>query len=254
MVRVVITGSTGQLGTAFRPLLPDAVFLTRSDLDLTALATIGPTLDRLQPETLINCAAYTAVDAAETDEDTAFAINAAAVEAMAAWCAVHDARFVTYSTDYVFDGTASLPYLESAATNPINSYGRSKDKGERLASAANPASLIIRTSWLISGTHSNFVSAILERAGTGTLRVVDDQRGCPTVADDLAAGTLRALEARATGFLHLTNQGITTWYGLARTAVELAGLDPNLLRPTSSDRFPRPAPRPRWPEIGRAHV
>jgi dTDP-4-dehydrorhamnose reductase len=246
MIGTVVTGSTGQLGTAFRPLLPDAVFLTRSDLDLSAVDRIGTTLDSLNPEMLINCAAYTAVDAAETDQAAAFTVNAAAVEAMAAWCATRGARFVTFSTDYVFDGTANRPYAESDPTCPINAYGRTKEAGERLALAANPASLIIRTSWLISGTHRNFVSAILDRARHGTVRVVDDQHGCPTIADDLAACTLRALTADATGILHLTNQGATTWYELARRAVELAGVDPSMVEPTTSEAFPRPALRPRW--------
>jgi len=250
MVGTVVTGSTGQLGTAFGPLLPDAVFLTRSDLDLSAVDRIGTTLDSLNPEMLINCAAYTAVDAAETDEVAAFTVNAAAVEAMAAWCGAHGARFVTYSTDYVFDGTTNRPYLEPDPTCPINAYGRTKAAGERLAQAANPTSLIIRTSWLISGTHRNFVSAILDRARHGTVRVVDDQHGCPTIADDLAAGTLRALTADATGILHLTSQGATTWYELARKAVELADADPDLVRPTTSDAFPRPAPRPHWSVLG----
>ncbi|NIA24039.1 MAG: dTDP-4-dehydrorhamnose reductase [Gammaproteobacteria bacterium] len=248
--RVAVTGASGQLGTAFAKLLPEATLLTRADLNLADVASIVPTLDELAPATLINCAAYTAVDAAETDEQTAFTVNAAAVEAMAAWCASHSARFVTYSTDYVFDGTAERPYIESDPTAPINAYGRTKAAGERLALAANPQSLIVRTSWLISGTHPNFISTVLERAGKGTVQVVDDQWGCPTIADDLAVATLRTLEADATGILHLTNQGVTTWYGVARRAVELAGLDPDLVQRTTSDAFPRPAPRPHWSVLG----
>ncbi len=250
MRRIAVTGATGQLGTAFARLLPDATLLTRADLDLTDLDRIGLTLDRIQPDTLINCAAYTAVDAAEDDETTAYTVNATAVEAMAAWCGDHDARFVTFSTDYVFDGTATRPYVETDPTNPINAYGRTKAAGEHLAMAANPHSLIVRTSWVISATHHNFITAILERASQGPLEVVDDQQGRPTVADDLAAGALRALDADATGILHLTNQGTTTWYRLARKAVELAGLNPDLVQPTTSNRFPRPAPRPHWSVLG----
>jgi len=250
MSGTVVTGGTGQLGTAFRPLLLGAVFPSRSELDLGRIDRIPAILDRLAPDTLVNCAAYTAVDAAETDQAAAFTVNAAAVGAMAAWCATRGARFVTFSTDYVFDGTANRPYVESDPTCPINAYGRTKEAAERLALAANRASLIIRTSWLISGTHRNFVSAILDRARHGTVRVVDDQHGCPTITDDLAAGTLRALTADATGILHLTSQGATTWYELARRAVELADADPDLVRPTTSDAFPRPAPRPHWSVLG----
>lgn len=247
---IVIIGATGQLGTAFSALLPEAMLLDQPDIDLIDLDRTLSTLDDLGPSLLINCAAYTAVDAAETDEATAYAVNATAVAAMAEWCAEHEAGFVTFSTDYVFDGTADRPYVESDPTRPINAYGRTKAAGEKLALAANPMTLVIRTSWLISGTHRNFVTAILERARSGAVEVVDDQHGCPTIADDLAAGTLRAVDSHAAGIVHLTNQGATTWYGLARKAVELAGLDPHLVRPTTSDRFPRPAPRPRWSVLG----
>jgi dTDP-4-dehydrorhamnose reductase len=243
---ILVTGANGQVGTAFRWLLPDATFLTRSQLDLCDVAAIGPTLEAVAPDAIINCAAYTAVDRAEDDEETARLVNAVAVGAMAAYAASAAIPFVTYSTDYVFDGTARRPYLESSPTAPINAYGRSKLEGEELALENHPGSLVIRTSWVISGTHPNFVGTMIDRARTQNLRVVDDQVGSPTVADDLARATVQALERRVSGILHLTNEGATTWYGLARRSLELADLDPDRVEPCSTDAYPTPAPRPAY--------
>jgi len=240
----LVTGSSGQVGTAFRELLPDASYPTRSELDLSHPGAVATWLGEVAPERIINCAAYTAVDKAEEDEATAFVINAESVEVMAAYAAAADIPFTTFSTDYVFDGTAHRPYLESDATNPINAYGRTKLAGETRALDAYPACLVVRTSWIISGTHPNFVATMLRLVRTRELRVVDDQRGCPTVASDLAAATLAAMEAGVTGILHLTNRGPTTWYGLARTAVELAGADPDRIAPCSSDEYQTRAARP----------
>ena len=247
---IVVTGATGQLATAFRLLVPDARFLTRDDLDLSQPDGVGRVLDRLRPELLINCAAYTAVDAAESDEATAEKVNALSVGEMAAWTSGHGAKLVTFSTDYVFDGRESGAYLESSPTNPTSAYGRTKLAGERLVGIADPYALIVRTSWVISGTHSNFVSTMLDLVGERELQVVDDQRGCPTVTDDLASATMAAIGAGATGLLHLTNSGATTWFGLARAAVGLAGFDPDRISPCSTDQFPRPARRPPNSELG----
>jgi dTDP-4-dehydrorhamnose reductase len=157
---------------------------------------------------------------------------------------------VTYSTDYVFDGTARQPYVESSPTAPINAYGRTKLEGEELALGHHPRSLIVRTSWVISGTHSNFVGTMINLARRQDLTVVDDQVGCPTVADDLAAATLAALDEDATGILHLTNVGETTWYRLARQSLEIAGLDPERIQPCTTDDFPTKAARPVYSALG----
>ena len=246
---IVVTGANGQLGTAFGKQLPGSQLLTRGDLDLAEPSTIRSRLDELMPQLLINCAAYTAVDAAEEDENTAMVVNASAVEEMAQWCHMHDSKFVTFSTDYVFDGESDSAYVESSAPNPRSAYGRTKLAGERAAIAANPDSLIVRTSWVISGTHPNFVATMLRLVGTQALQVVDDQRGCPTITDDLARGTLAAVDAGAAGILHLTNQGVTTWFELARRAVALAGHDPLGVSPCSTSEYPRPAPRPANSEL-----
>jgi dTDP-4-dehydrorhamnose reductase len=218
--------------------------VSRSDLDLSRTDDIAPVLDELDPEMVINCAAYTAVDRAEEEEGLATLINTAAVGAIAAWAGNLSRPMVTFSTDYVFDGFADEPYVESSPTNPINAYGRSKLLGESLA--VEHGALVVRTSWVISGSHPNFVATILGKLKEQDLRVVDDQRGCPTVAADLARASYKALQSGVTGLLHLTNQGETTWYELARTSVGLAELDPSRLSPCETVDYPTPARRPAY--------
>lgn len=242
---IVVTGATGQLGTAVRALLGDgATYLGRADLDLADPASVRPVLDALRPDLVLNCAAYTAVDAAEDDEDTAYRVNAESVAVLAEGSAALGARLVTYSTDYVFDGTKEAAYVESDPPNPINAYGRTKLAGELAALAADPEALVIRTSWVLSGTHPNFAATMLRLIEAGPVRVVDDQRGHPTLADDLAAGTLAALDAGATGLLHLTNDGVTSWCGLAREVAAMAGLDPARVEAITTAEYPTPARRP----------
>lgn len=199
---------------------------------------------KLKPDAVINCAAYTAVDRAEEEEDTAFAVNATAVGAMAAACREVDARLVTYSTDYVFDGTKPAPYVESDATAPINAYGRTKLAGEQLALSENIDALVIRTSWVMSGTHRNFAAVMLDLIAKGDVSVVADQHGRPTLVDDLVVGTLDALDVGASGIVHMANSGPTTWYELARTIATMGGLDPERVQPCTTADFPTEAARP----------
>lgn len=243
---IAVTGASGQLGTAFLAMLGDSVLpLTRGDLDLEDLAAIAPTVDKLDVDVLINCAAYTAVDKAEEDEPRARVINAEAVGELARSCRAQGIRFVTFSTDYVFDGAKDEPYTEADEAAPLSAYGRTKLEGEQRAMEANPDALIVRTSWIVSGTHPNFAATMLRRIGAGPVRVVDDQRGHPTIVADLAPAVLAAVGAAATGLLHLANQGVTTWFGMARECAEIAGLDASRVSPCRSTDFPRPAPRPR---------
>ena len=249
MTKPLVTGGSGQLGTALRARLRDAVYPTRDEFDLSRPDTLPAVLDAIRPSLIINCAAYTAVDRAEEEEDLATIVNGEAVGVMSHWAADRKIPFVTYSTDYVFDGAADTPYLESHPTDPINAYGRSKLAGE-ISARFHPSSLIIRTSWVISGTHPNFVATILRLVRERELRVVDDQRGCPTIAADLAAATLEALDARATGLVHLTNSGETTWFELARAAVTIAGLDPGRISACGTEDYPTPARRPAYSVLG----
>lgn len=249
----VLLGATGQLGTAMRRLLPDARVVGREQLDL-AVATpedVRTVITPHRPDAVINCAAFTAVDTAEDEEATALTVNGEAVGQLAEATAELGIPLLTYSTDYVFAGTANSPYLESDPTDPVNAYGRTKLVGELAALAANPRSLVIRTSWVVSGTHPNFLVAILTRAlADQPLRVVDDQRGCPTVAADLATASLAALDAGASGLLHLTNSGATTWFDLARATLLEAGMGAAVLEPCSSAEYPTRARRPAYSVLG----
>lgn len=247
---ILVTGGAGQLGTAFRRVLPEARYVDVEDLDLTDLAGLATALDDLGPEAIVNCAAYTAVDRAEQEEARATIVNGAAVGVMAEHAARRRIPFLTFSTDYVFAGNGREPYLESSPTDPINAYGRSKLAGERAALAACPDALVVRTSWLVSGTHPNFVATMLRLAAERVVRVVDDQRGCPTMAGDLAPAAWTALRAGARGLLHLTNSGETTWFRFARAAVARAGLDPERIEPCSTAEYPTPAPRPAYSVLG----
>lgn len=248
---VLITGADGQLGAAFRRLLPTAVATGRNDLDLTAVDRMRDTVGSMQPAAIINCAAFTDVDRAETDEDLATIVNGHAVGGLAAVAADLAIPFVTFSTDYVFAGDIERPYVESDPTEPINAYGRSKVVGERLALENHPSTLVVRTSWVVSGTHDNFVSTMLRLASSdrSEIRVVDDQHGCPTIADDLAAQTLSALDLGATGMLHVANGPPATWYDLAVSAIGRSGLDATISRCTTAE-FPRTAARPAYSVLG----
>lgn len=242
---IAVLGCTGQLGTAFMKALDDdALGVDRSQLDLTLLDAIDDWVAELRPKLIINCAAYTGVDQAETDPVMANRINAEAVGALARAAARNEIRMVTFSTDYVFDGTKPDGYVESDTPSPLNVYGRSKLAGEQLALAAHPGALVVRTSWLMSGTHPCFATTILSRLESGPVGVVTDQRGRPTLVDDLVDGVLRAVAANASGIIHLANQGETTWFDLARLIAELAGYDLALVSPTTSEEQARPAKRP----------
>jgi dTDP-4-dehydrorhamnose reductase len=242
---IAVLGAWGQLGSAFVRLLPDdTVPVTRAELDLGRPDQIDAWVSAARPELVINCAAYTAVDAAEGDPEGARLVNATAVGRLAESTAAHGIGLVTFSTDYVFDGTKPTGYVESDHPSPLNVYGSTKLEGEELVIEANPDALVVRTSWVLSGTHRNFASTMLDLISRGAVGVVDDQHGRPTLVDDLAPATMGAVNARASGVLHLANQGQTTWCGLAREVAEIAGLDPSLVTPITTEEFPRPARRP----------
>jgi dTDP-4-dehydrorhamnose reductase len=242
---IAVLGASGQLGSAFVRLLADRCLpVTRDELDLADLGAIEPWVGTTKPSALINCAAYTAVDQAETDPDAARTLNALAVGKLAQAAVRHEAAFVTFSSDYVFDGQKDSGYVESDLPSPLSVYGRTKLEGERLALEAHPGALLVRTSWLLSTTHRCFLTTMLDLLAQGEVNVVDDQRGRPTFVEDLAAAVMKAVDEHASGILHLTNSGETTWFGLAREIATLAGLDPDLVKPISSADLNRAARRP----------
>jgi dTDP-4-dehydrorhamnose reductase len=222
---------------------------TRAELDVTDPAAVERAVKEVRPDAVLNAAAYTAVDAAETDEATAAAVNAEAPATLARVCALYGAGLVHVSTDYVFAGDASTPYPVDAPVGPTSAYGRTKLAGERAVRELLPErSWVVRTAWVYGAGGGNFVRTVARLEATReTVEVVDDQRGSPTWSRDLAAGLLALVGAGpAPGVYHCTNAGETTWYGLARAVFEELGADPERVRPTTTAAFPRPAPRPAY--------
>jgi dTDP-4-dehydrorhamnose reductase len=248
-MRFLITGAAGMLGrdlsVAAARAGHDVVALSRQELDVADAGAVRAAVLDARPEAVVNCAAWTDVDGAESDEAAATRVNGDGAGHVAAAAAAAGAYAVQLSTDYVFDGRDPGGYDESAPPAPLSAYGRSKLAGERAVSAAAPAgSAIVRSSWLF-GTHGrNFVDTILRLAGEREeLRVVDDQRGCPTFTGHLAPALVAIAERRPTGVLHVAAAGACSWFELARAALEEAGID-TPVRPCATADFPRPAPRP----------
>jgi dTDP-4-dehydrorhamnose reductase len=246
----LVIGSRGQLGSDLVQLLGErAVGLDVPEIDITNIDSVAAAVNRIAPEVVVNCAAYTAVDAAETDEAFAEAVNGLGAANVARACA--SARLVHVSTDYVFDGTAKSPYAEDAPPNPRSAYGRTKLHGEQ-AVLQHPGSYVIRTAWLYGTAGNNFVKTMLGlQSQHETLAVVDDQVGQPTWSRDLAGQiiTLAGSGARP-GVYHGTNSGQTSWFGFTRKILELIGADPQRVLPTTTEKFPRPAPRPAYSVLG----
>jgi dTDP-4-dehydrorhamnose reductase len=220
--------------------------LTRSDLDITDQRAVAKTIGDERPTIIINCAAYTKVDAAEEDERLANAINGSSVEFLAHAANDVDALLVQISTDFVFDGSKRTPYEVNDATHPLSAYGRSKLLGEQAATHAEKH-LIVRTSWLFGVNGPNFVEAIRNqiRKGTNPLRVVDDQRGRPTYTPHLASAIVRVAQLDTRGIVHYADDEECSWFDFAKAIVEESGADINV-KPVSTDEFPRPATRPAY--------
>jgi dTDP-4-dehydrorhamnose reductase len=276
-LRVLLTGGNGQLGrdladvlagstpdggeradrSGGRGILPGVatttfeVLSTDIDtLDVTDRTAVRSAAEVFRPDIVLHGGAYTAVDACESDSDTAFAVNALGTRNVAEAATDVGAHLVYISTDYVFDGTLDRPYVEWDTPGPRSVYGRSKLGGEiEVAAVAGPAATIVRTAW-VSGAHgANMVKTVLRLAAAdpdSTLRFVDDQHGCPTFTADLARAVVRLALDRRPGMFHVTNQGETTWFGFARATLDAAGLDPHRVEPIATSDLdpPRPAPRP----------
>jgi dTDP-4-dehydrorhamnose reductase len=247
-MKVLVAGAAGQLGRDVvehcRAAGDEVLAGDRSTLDITDRAAVVRVVERERPDAVINAAAYTAVDACETDEDAARLVNETAVGHLADACADIGAHLVHVSTDYVFDGTLGRPYREDDTPNPRSAYGRTKLGGEVRAGAA---AAVARTSWVCGEHGDNMVTLILRLAGEGReLAFVDDQRGCPTFTADLAPALRRLALERRSGIHHLTNAGAVSWYGFVREILATAGHDPGMVRPISTAELdpPRPAPRP----------
>ena len=254
---IVVTGKNGQLGSELELLAIsfaatyDFLFADRALLDLSSNESIDNFCAKHKPAVVINCAAYTAVDKAETEKDLAYQINANAVGKLAAFCNSINALFITISTDYVFNGKGVSPYLPSDTTDPINYYGASKADGEQLAITNNPESIIIRTSWVYSRFGNNFVKTMLRLMGERpSLNVVCDQIGAPTYAADLAVTIMQVVTQKLkgnthTGIYHYSNSGNISWYDFAVAIHEISHSNCSVHK-IDSTAFPTPAKRPHY--------
>ncbi|AXY75459.1 dTDP-4-dehydrorhamnose reductase [Paraflavitalea soli] len=272
---ILVTGANGQVGMSLRTLSAaypafDFVFLTKDELPIHRFELVSQYFDVVRPAYCINAAAYTAVDKAETDKETAFLVNGDAVGVLASACARYGTKFIHISTDYVFDGTSPEPYKEDTRTNPVNVYGVSKLRGEALCLLYNADAMIIRTAWVYSEHGNNFVKTMLRlMKERPAINVVSDQVGAPTYAEDLAKAMLEIVsrgsgggsqESGATtqgsvpgtqntqlqwtpGIYHYSNQGRISWYDFAVAIKELTGSACSV-NPIPTVQYPTPAKRP----------
>ncbi len=262
--KILVTGANGQLGWELSQLATaypafEFVFVDRSQLDLSEPDSFEQILQAIAPDCIINTAAYTAVDKSETEKELAYTVNAVAVEKLASLCKERSIPFITYSTDYVFNGTANEPYLTDMKVDPVNYYGSTKAAGESLAIAANDQTIVIRTSWVFSAHGNNFVKTMLRlMKERESLNIVADQKGRPTYAKDLALATLQIVESLnagkvISGIFHFANSGETTWFDFAAKIKAIAGLSCSL-NPIDSTAFPTPAKRPNYSVLDTANI
>ncbi|HET9056472.1 MAG TPA: dTDP-4-dehydrorhamnose reductase [Chitinophagaceae bacterium] len=263
---ILVTGANGQLGKELRDVASSYpqyqfIFLSREDLPIHHFELVRNFFEALRPDFCINCAAYTAVDKAELEKELAFQVNGEAVGVLAAVCKKKSTRFIHISTDYVFDGSATIPYKETSATNPLNIYGASKLDGERQALHFNPDSIIIRSSWIYSSHGKNFVKTMIQLMNErDQLNVVNDQIGSPTYAGDLAIAIMHIVNkcplsnvACKSGIYHYSNDGVISWYDFASAIKEITG-SKCIIHPIASSQYPTPAKRPYYSVLNKEKI
>lgn len=261
MKKILVTGAKGQLGSELNVLSKNYsqfewVFTERAELDLSDLEGLVATLSHIQPNYILNCAAHTAVDRAESELELADVLNHQSVEVLAKWSAENDCKLIHISTDYVFDGTAATPLTEMAPTGPINVYGQTKLLGEKACMDANPAAIIIRTSWVYSSFGANFVKTMSKlMQERDTLNVVNDQIGSPTYAADLgqAIMTIVTHEKWEAGIYHFSNEGEISWYEFALAIQEIGGFE-CAISGIPSSAYPTPAKRPQYSLLDKSKI
>jgi dTDP-4-dehydrorhamnose reductase len=246
-MKVLITGAGGQLGSALQAALAndDITALTHAQLDIARLRDVNETMAVNRPDIVINTAAYTNVDGAETEWEEAYRCNALGPRNLALATASRNIPLLHVSTDYVFDGTSEKPYHEFDRTNPLSVYGKSKLAGEQAVADCNPRHYIVRTAWLYSPEGKNFPKTMLSLASRDEVRVVSDQYGSPTYAPHLAKAIAELIETGAYGIYHLAGNGGASWYELTLKLYRLCGIGTRV-RPVATAEFPRPAVRPRY--------
>lgn len=259
--KIGVTGANGQLGMELRQLSSawpqyEFIFVSKDELPVHDIEKVNAFFEKHHPDFLINCAAYTAVDKAESEKELAFLVNAEATAILAKACIDNLCRFIHISTDYVFDGTATVPYEINAPTNPMGMYGESKLKGEQLAQKENPDSIIIRTSWVYSSFGKNFVKTMMKlMREKNEVKVVSDQLGSPTYAADLARAILQIIASGSwhPGIYHYSNNGIISWYDFAIAIKEMTG-SPCSIHPIPASQYPTPAKRPVWSVLSTSKI
>ena len=262
MKNILVTGANGQLGSALRAVVADCegtnfIFTDIAELDITDIHAVEQAVEDNAVDLIINCAAYTAVDRAESDELLATRLNAEAPRLLAEAVAKRGGEIIHVSTDYVFSGEAHSPYTEDDVPCPQTVYGRTKLEGERALAAANPKHIIVRTAWLYSPYGNNFVKTML-RLGRerDSLGVVYDQIGTPTYAADLAAAILKiAVAANKTyGVFHYSNEGVASWYDFTKSIHRLAGICSCRVSPLLTVDYPTPAHRPAYSVLHKGKI
>ena len=261
MIKILITGANGQLGKEFRDLavtFPDVefLFLSREDLPIHHFELVRNVFDSFKPNFCINCAAYTAVDKAEQEKDLALLVNAESVGVLAAVSHLHKTKFIHISTDYVYDGLATVPYTEDAITDPQSVYGLSKKMGEEEALKNDPDAVIIRTSWVYSKHGSNFVKTMIRLMNEkDSISVVSDQHGTPTWAADIASAIMQIVNATywVPGIYNFSNDGETTWYDFAVEIKKSIG-SKCIVNSIPTSSYPTPAKRPHYSVLNKEKI
>ncbi len=261
MSKILVTGAHGQLGTEINFLSSllenhNFVFVSHADLDIADPVAVADFFSKEYFTTIINCAAYTAVDKAESDQDKALKVNATGAANLAMAAKRTGARFIHFSTDFVFDGNHSVPYLETDPTNPLSVYGATKLVGEKQVMEANPDAVIIRTSWVYSSFGNNFVKTIIRLCKEREqLNIIYDQIGTPTYARDLAATVLKIIQHPEwkPGIYNYSNEGVASWYDFAIAIRDLAGLKTTIL-PIETAQYPTPAVRPKYSVLNKKKI
>lgn len=261
MSTIIVTGSNGQLGQELQRLAPAFPaftfhFFDRAEMDIADSEQVHRTFAALKPAFCINCAAYTAVDKAESEQEVAYSINADGAKNLAAASKEQGARFVHISTDYVFNGMGEHPYKEDDPTDPVNLYGASKLGGEHLAREVNPDTVVIRTSWVYSSFGNNFVKTMLRLMQSRTeISVVADQTGSPTYAADLAEAIMQIVSSGQWkgGVYHFSNEGVINWHQFAREIQHYTHLDCTV-HPITTDQYPTPAKRPKYSVMAKEKI
>jgi dTDP-4-dehydrorhamnose reductase len=249
-LRLLITGGLGLLGKEIAQVFDRSAGIRttdREEWDVTDLAACRREVGGFRPDVVIHCAAYTAVDRAESEPENARLLNVEGTRNVARACRERGALMVTFGTDYVFDGASSCPYREEDPANPLSVYGKTKWAAELALREEGGDHLLVRTQWLFGPAGRNFIRTILEKARQGeTLRVASDQVGCPTYSRDLAGAVRNLLGARARGTVHFSSEGSTSWFALARYVLQRRGLSTGTLFAAKTRDLPYPAPRPAY--------